>query len=251
MNNQRHIIALTRRDLVLATVLLAAVVGIIGCGNIARASRIRGASERYSERSSSSSCPKETNAAAVLGVEDGVPGGQPILAGPIFVGCGVRMGEPVRFLAYVQATGHGGEQLCYVLNQPRQKALTGGSCLQIAPSLPQCRRGCPLTIVEARVRKALGNRPGKASLVTGAAAGIMEEVVLATKPLRDQTMVSPFIVVLKGSVRKELRLSSSVSLFASFVTPCLPAGQMVEATGTLSGGEEFAMQGSDPFSCPG
>jgi len=76
----------------------------------------------------------------------------------------------------------------------------------------------------------------------------MEEVVLSTSPLGNKKATSPLIAVLEGPVQKKLRLPSVVSLFASVVIPCLPAGQLVYAGGDISG-EEFAMQGSDPFTC--
>jgi hypothetical protein len=88
----------------------------------------------------------------------------------------------------------------------------------------------------------------KGTLVTAAAFGGMKEVVLSTTPLGNKKVTRPLIVVLDGAVKKELRLPSVVSLFASIVIPCLPPNQTVYAQSTISG-EEVAMQGSDPFGC--
>jgi len=176
------------------------------------------------------------------------PKGQQILVGPIAIGCGKRLGEPIRFIAYVQAT-HSGEQLCYELEQPREKAVTGGSCFQTAPSLLICRKDCPLTVVEIDVAKSDGKKASKASLVTGAVPGVTRDVVLSTVPLRNEMGTRPFVVALRGPVREELRLPATVSLFASMVIPCFPANQAVYARVHTSDGKAVAMQGSDPFRC--
>jgi hypothetical protein len=175
------------------------------------------------------------------------PKGQPILVGPIIVGCGRGLDEPVRFTAYVQRTAQGGEQLCYGLEQPRQKAETGGSCFQMDPSLAPCREGCPL-IVEATVAKVPGTHTPKGSLVTGAAPGVIEEVGLLSQQPGVRRATLPFVVILKGRIQKTLRLPSVVSLFATVISPCISAKQTVEAKGTVSG-EKISMLGSDPFGC--
>lgn len=246
MNTKPRISGPLARRLLLSMLSLSLLVAVAGCGAAARAI---GTSEEVAQSpkvSSSASCKDWPSDLSTVVPKSLVPKERPILAGPINVGCGARLGEPVRFVAYVQATPHGGEQLCYVLEQRGQKAATGGSCLETAPSFFQCKEHCPL-IVEATVGK-WGREASKGSLITGAAPGVVEEVALSTAPLGDKEVTRPFVVVLKGSLQEKLRLPSAVSLFASVVIPCLPAGQIVHVEGNVSG-EEFVMLGSDPFGC--
>lgn len=225
--------------------LLGLLCVAAGCGSSGLATGSNGAHGQPSALQSGASC-SEFGSDSSYNPRDEAPKGQPIIAGPLTVGCGSRLGEPIRFLAYVQATRNGGEHLCYVLEQKGQKAVTGGSCFQTAPSFDRCREDCPLS-VEATVGP-WGKAGTKGSLVTGATTGVIEEVALSTSPLGDKRVTAPLVVVLDGAVQKRLRLPSAVSLFASVVIPCLPARQAVSASGEVSG-EEFAMQGSDPFGC--
>jgi hypothetical protein len=177
-----------------------------------------------------------------------VPKGQPILAGPIIVGCAERLGEPVRFVAYTQGTLHDGVQLCYLLEQPRERTASGGSCIPTSPALSWCTEGCPLTVVEANLAKPKGKQ-SKATLVTGAVYGVIKGVVLSTEPPRNYVATSPLIAVLNRSVQRRLQLPTATSLFATAIVPCVPARQEVCARVRLSGGNELSMQGRDPFGC--
>jgi hypothetical protein len=247
MNTERHISVLICRILLSAVVFFGLVVAVGGCGSSARATGTSGAPGQEAQIKASTGCGDIHSNYVPEGLAHV---GISVVAGPVIAGCGKRLGEPVRFIAYVQANAHGREQLCYGLEQPRQKTVTGGSCLQTAPSLPMCRERCPLTVLLAHVGGTKGKQASKASLVTGAAPGVMKEAVLSTSPLGNKKVTAPFIVVVKGAIQKELRLPSAVSLFASIVVPCLPARQVVYAEGDISG-EEVAMQGSDPFGCRG
>lgn len=256
MNADGRLSAVNGRSCLFAFLLSGLVIVAAGCGVSARASRTgvsahasrtSGAPEQVSDVPAR--CQGESKRHPDNIPKPIAPRDQPILAGPIVVGCGQRLGEPIRFVAYVQATTQHGEQLCYNLEQPRQKAAIGGSCFQTAPALPACEEDCPLTVTEATVGKSEGKQASKASLVTGAASGVMDDVQLSTAPLRNHTATEPFIVVLRGSVREELRLPGVVSLFASMIVPCIPARQEVYARGHLSGAKEVSMQGSDPFAC--
>jgi hypothetical protein len=223
------------------------LVGVVsGCGSAARATTTSKDLTPISQVKSPAVCKNWSKDPSAVIPKDLVPKGRPILAGPVSIGCGVSLGEPIRLVAYVEATAHGGEQFCYVLEQRRQNATVGGSCLQTDPARTQCLGSCPL-IVEA-TPTVWGKEMSKGSLVTAAAFGVMEEVALSTTPLGNKKVIRPLIVVLDGAVKEELRLPSVVSLFASIVIPCLPPGQTVYAQGTISG-EEVAMQGSDPFGC--
>lgn len=178
-----------------------------------------------------------------------VPKGQPILAGPIVVGCARRLGEPIRFIAYTQATSDGGEQLCYVLEQLREKVATGGSCIEISPSLAWCTESCPLRVVGVTVAEHGGRQSSKATLVTGAASGVIKKVALSTEPLGNHRVTPSFIATLNGSAQRTLHLSTVVSLFASEIVPCIPARQGVYARVRLADGQDVSMQGLDPFGC--
>jgi hypothetical protein len=238
----------TRRKLSVVPVLLGLVLVIVGCGSVAQATRTTYEKARHN---ADGGCQQVRDGHLGQVRNLASPEGQPIVAGPIVVGCSERAGEPVRFIAYVQATANSGKQLCYSLDQTRQKAATGGSCLQLSPSLDRCRESCHLTVVEATVGRPKAKQQLKASLITGAAPGVMKEATLSTAPLRDEKGTAPFIVVLRGKARIQLRLPSDVSLFASFVRPCIPARQVVQAVGHMSGEEEVSFEGSDPFSCRG
>jgi hypothetical protein len=247
MKTEGHISALIGRKVLMVALFLGLVVATPGCGSSVRATGTSGASGQKAQIKASTGCGDvhsnyHPEGLAHVGVS--------VVAGPLIAGCGKRLGGPVRFIAYVQANAHGREQLCYGLEQRRQKTVTGGSCFQTAPSLPMCRELCPLTVLLAHVGGTKGKQASKASLVTGAAPGVMEEVVLLTSPLGNKKTTLPFIVVLEGAVQEELRLPNVVSLFASIVVPCLPAGQVVFARGDISG-ERFAMRGSAPFGCRG
>jgi hypothetical protein len=115
------------------------------------------------------------------------------------------------------------------------------------PALEQCREGCPL-VVEASIVKLAGTRTSKGSLMTGAVPGVIEEVGFLIQQPGVRRATQPFIVVLKGHIQKRLHLPGVVSIFAGFITPCVSARQVVEAKGSVSG-DEFSMQGSDPFGC--
>jgi hypothetical protein len=250
---QHKVPVLVGRNLLLVILALATIGGVVGCGAAAQATRTSEQTNQNSGQStqdavmiSNQSCRIGEESHSFKVSKQLVPKNQPILVGPIVVGCAKWSGESVRLVAYVQATAGGGKQLCYVLAQPRRQAASGGSCIQTAPSMAQCRDGCPLTI--ARVNLGKGKEALAGSLVTGAAPGVIQEVALSTAPLGNKTVTPPFIVVLEGAIQEKLRLPSVISLFASTVTPCLPARQMVFAGGQVSG-EEFSMQGSDPFGC--
>jgi hypothetical protein len=229
----------------LVATLLASVIAGAGWGSAAQATETSVAGGRRAQINAVSGCG---NAHSSYYPDGLAHVGLSVVAGPIIVGCGKRLGEPVRFIAYVQADARGREQLCYVLEQPHQKIVTGGDCFQTAPSFELCTERCPLSVFLAHIGGTKARQASKGSLVTGAAPGVMEEVVLLTSPLGKKRVTPPFIVILEGAIQEELRLPSVVSLFASVVVPCLPAGQAVYARGHSSG-EEFAMQGSDPFGC--
>jgi hypothetical protein len=245
--------ALFIRPLLPLLICLGLVGVVAGCGSAARATpSSTGATAtsidfaRSPDGGSPASCKgwsKDPSSVIPKGL---VPKGRPVLAGPVSIGCGVSLGEPVRLVAYVEATAHGGEQLCYVVEQRRRSSTVGGSCIQTNPSIPKCRESCPL-IVEA-TPAVWGKEASKGSLVTAAAPGVMEEVSLSTAPLGMERVTRRAIVVLKGPIKEELRLPSVVSLFASIVIPCLPPNQMVSARNAISG-ETFNMEGSDPFGC--
>jgi hypothetical protein len=246
MKTNQRISALAGRELLAAGLLLALLCTVAGCGSSALATGSSEGSRLNPQPPPLASCSDGANSHMSYQPQDVAPKELPILVGPIVVGCGSRLGEPIRFIAYVQATRNGDEQLCYVLEQPRQEAVTGGGCFLTAPSMSRCSEDCPLS-VEATVAR-WGDQASKGSLVTGAASGVIEEVELSTSPLGSKREAAPFIVVLEGDIQKELRLPSVVSVFASVVIPCLPAGQMVYASGSSSG-KGFAMRGSDPFGC--
>jgi hypothetical protein len=246
MKRSGRISAPISRWFVMAVLLLGLPCMVAGCGNSALATGSSESPRRDFGPESMVSCKGAAASHSSYDPQDVAPKGQRILAGPIVVGCGRKLGELVRFIAYVQATHSGGEQLCYVLEQARQTSVTGGSCFQTAPSWDLCTEGCPLS-VEATVAK-WGKQPSKGTLITGATPGVIEEVDVSTSPVGGKKVTSPFIVTLEGAIQKELRLPSVVSLFASVVLPCLPAGQMVYASGDIAG-EGFSMQGSDPFGC--
>ena len=226
--------------------LLGLAAAVAGCGSSAHATTASGEFRQLSGAKAATDCPAKARSS--YDPRSGALPGQPILAGPVIVGCRSLAGEPVRFIAYVRAEARrSGEQLCWVLEQPRQKAVTGGSCFQVAPTVAQCRNGCPL-IVEATVGQTNPGKGVKGSLITGAVPGVMEEAVLSGEPDRKQLATPSQIVVVKGAVQKQLHITSVVSLFASIIEPCLRANQTVFAQGQASG-EEFNMQGSDPFGC--
>lgn len=245
MKTEGRISTLIGRNALMVALFLGLAVTAAGCGSSARATGTSGAPGQKTQTKASTGCGDVHSNYYPEGLAHV---GMSVVAGPVIAGCGKRLGEPVRFIAYVQGDAHGREQLCYGLEQPRQKTVTGGSCFQTAPSLPMCRKRCPLTVLPAHVGGTKGRQASKVSLVTGAAPGVMEEVALSTSPLGNKKALPSFIVVLDGAVQEKLRLPSVVSVFASIVIPCLPAGQMVYARGDVSG-EEFAMQGSDPFGC--
>ena len=247
MKSHRHISVLIGKNGLLVAFFLGLLVAAVGCGVAAKASHPAADPNQNSAVDLSTRCQNQSNRQPPEFSKADVPKGQPILVGPVVVGCGNRLGEPIRFIAYLQATGNGGEQLCYALDQIRQKAVTGGSCFQTAPSLVLCREECPLS-VEATVAR-WGRQASKGTLVTGAVSGVVEEVALSTEPIRDREATLPFIVVLRGSVRKKLRLPGVVSLFASAIVPCIPARQEVYVRVQFSGGKEMSMQGRDPFGC--
>lgn len=247
MKSHRHLSVLIGRNGLLVAFLSGLLVAAVGCGVAAKASHPAAVPDQNSAMNLSTRCQNQSDRQPPEFSKGEVPKGQPILVGPIVVGCGKRLGEPIRFIAYVQATGNGGEQLCYALEQKGQKAVTGGSCFQTAPSLVLCREECPLS-VEATVAR-WGRQASKGTLVTGAVSGAVEEVALSTEPIPGREATLPFMVVLKGSVRKKLRLPSVVSLFASAIVPCIPARQEVYARVHLSGGKKVSMQGSYPFGC--
>src|SRR4029077_1512909 len=251
MNTERRITGLVRRRLLVLTLLLGLVVAAVAWGfsdqvtkTLGQQNRDSGQPEESQELNATRRCLSHRAPEFPPGL---VPKGQPILAGPIVVGCAKRLGEPIRFIAYTQATSHRGEQLCYVLEQLREKAATGGSCIQIAPSLASCTERCPLT--GATIAKPKGRQASKVTLVTGAVSGVIEEVALSTEPLSDHRATLPFIVVLRGSVGKKLHLPTVVSLFASEIVPCIPARQEVYARVRLSDGQAVSMQGLNPFGC--
>ncbi len=247
MNSYRQITVRIGKTGLLVAFLLVLLAAAVGCGVAAKVSHPAAVPDQTSGMNLSTRCQNQSDRQPPEFSNGEVPDGQPILVGPIVVGCGKRLGEPIRFIAYVQATGNGGEQLCYALEQKGQKAVTGGSCFQTAPSLVLCSEECPLS-VEATVAR-WGRQASKGSLVTGAVSGAVQEVALSTEPIRGQEATLPFMVVLKGSVRKKLRLPSAVSLFASAIVPCIPARQEVYARVQLFGRKEVSMQGSYPFGC--
>jgi hypothetical protein len=204
MKSHRHISMLFGKSGLVVAVLSGLLVAAFGCGVDAKASRPATVPGQRSAVKPSTRCEGQSNRRPPEFSNGDVPEGQPVLVGPFVVGCGDRLGEPIRFIAYVQATGNGGEQLCYVLEQRHQKAVTGGSCFQTAPSLSLCREDCPLS-VEATVAR-WGTQASKGTLVTGAVSGSVEEVALSTEPIRGRVATPPFIVILRGSVRKKLRL---------------------------------------------
>jgi hypothetical protein len=254
MRAKDEIPAFLIRALPLAMCLV--LVGVVaGCGSAARATitsnaRATTASKdlaRSSQLKSPPGCKNWSNDPSAV-IPTGLVPRRPILAGPVSSVCGVSVGEPVRLVAYVEATAHGGEQLCYVLEQRSHTASVGGSCIQMVPAMTQCTDSCPL-IVEA-TPTIWGKEASKGSLVTAAAFGVMEEVTLSTTPLGNKKVTRPLIVVLDGAVKEELRLPAVVSLFVSIIMPCLPPNQTVYAQSAISG-ERVSMQGSDPFGCRG
>src|ERR1700744_6261648 len=153
MRSHRDISGFAGKSGLLVAVLAGLLVVAVGCGAAAKASYSAADPHRSSAPSHSTRCHGPSDRQPPAFSRGDVPEGQPILVGPIVVGCGTRLGEPIRFIAYVQATRNGGEQLCFVLDQMHQKVLTGGSCFQTASSADLCREeGCPLG-VEATVAK--------------------------------------------------------------------------------------------------
>src|ERR1700761_4353461 len=179
MKTNRHISVLIGKNVLLVVLLSGLLVAAVGCGVAAEASRPAAEPGQNSAMNLSTRCQTQSDRQPPEFSKDDVPKGQPILVGPVVVGCGKRLGEPIRFIAYVQATGNGGEQLCYVLEQKGQEAGSGGSCFQVAPSLVLCREECPLS-VEATVAR-WGRQASKGSLVTGAVSGAVEEVTLSAE----------------------------------------------------------------------
>lgn len=129
-------------------ICLVLVGAVSGCGSAARATTTPKDLTPISQVKSPAVCKNWSKDPSTVIPKGLVPKGRPILAGPVSIGCGVSLGEPIRLVAYVEAIAHGGEQLCYVLEQRRQNATVGGSCLQTDPARTQCRDRCPL-IVEA------------------------------------------------------------------------------------------------------
>jgi hypothetical protein len=233
--------------LVIAALVLCLVGVAAGCGTSALATGSHGARKQDSARTSPTGCKNGAGGHSDYDPQSVAPNGKPILVGPIVVGCGSGLDEPVRLIAYVQGTSHNGEQLCVVVEQERQKAATGGPCFQTSPSLDVCRGRCPLIVEDTAARSGDTQRP-KGSLVTGAVPGVMKEVNLSIAPSIDNKATRPLIVVLNRAMQKELRIPSAVSFFVSFVEPCISPHQMLYARGRSSG-EEFTMHGSDRFGC--
>jgi hypothetical protein len=118
----------------LGLVVVAVVWGI--SGQVSRTfgqKRDSGQSEERRDLNSPQSCLNRRAPEIPPGL---VPQGQPILAGPIIVGCAERLGEPVRLVAYTQSTLHGGVQLCYLLEQPREKTASGVVASRPPPPCP-------------------------------------------------------------------------------------------------------------------
>jgi hypothetical protein len=247
VNIERRLFPHTGRRLLIAALLFCLVGVAAGCGTSALATGSRGEPKQHSVRTSATGCRNGTSSHSDYDPQSVAPKEKPILVGPIVVGCESGLDEPVRLIVYVQGTSHNGEQLCVVVEEVRQKVVTGGPCFQTSPSLALCRGGCPLIVEDTSATSGDTQRP-KGSLVTGAVPGVMKEVDLSIEPSSDNEGSQPLIVALNGAIQKKLRLPSAVSLFMSVVEPCISAHQMLYARG-LSSGKEFAMHGSDPFGC--
>lgn len=168
-----------------------------------------------------------------------------VLVNSTVIGCGRRLGNWFRIVAYLQAD-HQQKELCYGVEQPSIGATSGGACVQVSPPVPICQAQCQIG--------SSGLNPGrngvsKITVVSGAAEGRVENLTLS---VADHGLVPeprPLAAVIGGALARKFGLRSEVSIFAYLVEPCLTAGQNVSVVGGMEGERRVHLYGTALAQC--
>lgn len=168
-----------------------------------------------------------------------------VLINSTVIGCGRRLDEWFRVVAYLQAD-HRSRKLCYGLEQPSKHAKSGGACLPVSSAVPICHGQCRLS--------ASGLNPGRngvsdVTVVSGAVQGRVRNLTLSVAGHGLAPAPQPIVAVVSGALAGKFGLRTDVSIVAYLVRPCLTSGQKVSVVAGMEGERSVRLRGTALAEC--